>query len=112
MKRIRNIHDLEYEKLKLLVKQLELEKQMDRSWRRLRKDLSAIDISKEKETSQNNSNFKRRSTFLNSALSYGASFLSHKAGMLAGKKVESAAEQVLGKLAEKINSFVAKRERT
>jgi hypothetical protein len=112
MKRIRNIHDLEYEKLKLRVKQLELEKQMDRSWRRLKRNLSTDDLNKEKQTAQSNDHFKTRSTFLNTALSYGASFLSHKAGMLAGKKIENAAEQMLGRLAEKINLFVVKRKRT
>jgi hypothetical protein len=41
MKKIRNIKDLEQEKLKLRVRQLELEKQMDHSWKELRNNLSS-----------------------------------------------------------------------
>lgn len=111
MKKIRNIKDIENEKLRLRVKQLELERQMERSWQRLKYNLATGDES-EKKNSRNNIDFKTRSTFLNNGLGYVAGFLSHKAGMLAGKKVEIAAEQLLGTLAEKINLFVSKRKKT
>jgi hypothetical protein len=109
MKKIRNIHDLEYEKLKLRVKQLELEKQMDRSWKRLSNKLTLNDLNDQKEATQ--SDFKTGNTLLSGALNYGASFLSHKLGMLAGKKMEATAEQMLGKLAEKINSLGVKKKK-
>jgi hypothetical protein len=109
MKKIRNIHDLEYEKLKLRVKQLELEKQIDRSWKRLSSKLSSTDLNGQKHSTQ--SDFKTGNTLLSGALNYGASFLSHKLGILAGKKVETTAEQMLGKLAEKINSLGARKKK-
>ena len=109
MKRIRNIHDLEYEKLKLRVKQLELEKQMDRSWKRLSSKLTSTSFNEQKQSTQ--SDFKTGNTLLSGALNYGASFLSHKLGILAGKKAEATAEQMLGKLAEKINSLGTKKKK-
>jgi hypothetical protein len=109
MKKIRNIHDLEHEKLKLRVKQLELEKQMDRSWKRLSSNLNLNDLNGPKHSTQ--SDFKTGNSLLSGALNYGASFLSHKLGMLAGKKVEATAEEMLSKLAEKINSLGVKKKK-
>ena len=110
MKKIKNIKDLEYEKLKLRVKQLELEKQMERSWKQVLKKISLS------ETAANNTAQSKIATgsgnpILTSALSYGASFLSHKLGMLAGKKVEGFAEQVLENLSGKIGAAVSRKKK-
>lgn len=110
MKSIKNIRDLEYEKLKLRVKQLELEKQMERSWRELTKKLTVREIASKKEQPHSSAHFKTGNTILNSALNYGASFLSHKLGMLAGKKIEGLAEQVLEKLSGKIITAASRRK--
>ena len=106
MKRIKNIRDLEFEKLKLRVRQLELEKQMERSWRDVTKKLSFNDHGK-KASVQNNVHFKTGNPLINGALNYGASFLSHKLGMLAGKKIEGLAEQALEKLSGKVNAAIS-----
>jgi hypothetical protein len=108
MERIRNIHDLEYEKLKLRVKQLELEKQMSQSWKHVSKTLTAN--REPKHSSQDNINFKTGSPLLTNLVNHAASFLSHKMGIIGGKKIESSAEQMLEKLAVKLNSFVWKKK--
>ena len=110
MKKIKNIKDLEYVSLKLRIKQLELEKQMERSWKHLTSNLASLDTSWQKHSTPNNINFKTGNTLLSGALNYGAVFLSHRLGMAAGKKVEAKAEQLLGKFAEKINSLVIRRK--
>jgi len=110
MKKIRNIKDLEYEKLKLRVKQLELEKQMDRSWKGLRNNFSMNNLPAQKP-SVASFNFKTGNALLNGAMNYGANFLSHRIGMIAGRTVENAAGQILNKLSQKINSLVSKRKR-
>jgi len=109
MKKIRNITDLENEKLKLRVKQLELEKQLDRSWKGLRNDLSMNKVEEQKQPAAVVS-FKTGNTLLSGALNYGANFLTHRLGTIAGKKVENAAEQILVKLSQKINSLASKRK--
>src|SRR5215204_1483650 len=109
MKKIRNIKDLEYEKLKLRVKRLELEKQLDRSWKELRNDFASNKIARQEHTSAD-FKFKTSNALLNGALNYGAVFLSHRIGLLSGKTIENTAEQVLGKLSQKINSFFQKRK--
>ena len=52
MKKIRNIRDLENEKLKLRVKQLELEKQLDRSWKGIRNNFSLNKVAEQKQPEQ------------------------------------------------------------
>lgn len=110
MKKIRNISDLENEKLRLRVKQLELERQLDRSWKGLRNDFF---VNKVVEQRQNAAtfNFKTGNALLNGALNYGAIFLSHRVGLVAGRTIENAAEQFLGKVSQKINSLASKRKR-
>jgi hypothetical protein len=103
MKRIRNIKDLENEKLKLRVKQLELEKQLDRSWKELRRDFSRNNIAEQTQT-ETTFNFKTGNALLNGALNVGAIFLS----VIAGRTVGNAAEQILGRLGQKVNSMVSK----
>jgi len=110
MKKIRNIRDLENEKLKLRVKQLELEKQLDRSWKGIRNNFSKYKVAEQKQL-RPAFTFKTGSALLNGALNYGAIFLSHRVGMIAGRTIESVAEQVLGKLSQKINSMGSKKKR-
>jgi len=112
MKRIKNIKDLELEKLRLRIKQLELEKQMNRSWEQMSNTWSSNGSGKQQHSVQNNVHFKTGSLLLNEALSYGATFLSHKLGLIAGRKAEAAAEQILEKIAGTMNSLIAKRKRS
>src|SRR6188474_1340039 len=100
MRRIKNIDDLEYEKLKLRVKQLELEKQMGRSWKHIKQELAFTRGTKQPD--QGNSKIRTGNPMLSGALNYGASLLSHRLGMVAGKKIESTAELFLEKLVVKL----------
>ena len=110
MKKIRNIKDLEQEKLKLRVKQLELERQMDRSWMELRNDLfsNSFVVQEPPVTSYK---FRTGNAILNGALNFGSGFLTHKLGTLAGRSVEDTAERIVSKLSQKINSMVAKKKK-
>ena len=103
MKKIRNIHDLENEKLKLRVKQLELEKKLDNSWKELRNSLS-MDFIAEQKQAEPAFNFKTGNAILNGALSVGAILLS----VVAGRTLGNAAEKIVDKLGQKVNSLVSK----
>jgi len=103
MKKIRNIKDLESEKLTLKVKQLELERQLDLSWKELRKDLSR-NLVAEQDQPGTAFNFKTSNALLNGALNLGSILL----GVIAGRTVGNAAEQILGRVGQKINSMVSK----
>jgi hypothetical protein len=105
MKNIRNIKDLENEKLKLRVKQLELEKQLDHSWKELRNNFSRDNGAEQKQGTAA-VDFKTGNALLNRALNIGAIFLS----VIAGRTVGNAAEQILGRLGQKINSMVSKKQ--
>jgi len=110
MKKIRNIRDLEHEKLKLRVRQLELEKQLDQSWKGLGNYLSTKGGTEQKQPGRA-FNFKTGNALLNGALDLGSVFLSHNLGTFAGRTVEEAAEKIIVKLSQKINSLVAKKKR-
>jgi hypothetical protein len=103
MKKIKNIKDLENEKLTLKVKQLELERQLDLSWKELRKDLSRNNAA-EQDQPETAFNFKTGNALLNGALNLGSILL----GVIAGRTVGNAAEQILGRLGQKISSVVSK----
>ena len=103
MKKIRNIKDLESEKLTLKVKQLELERQLDLSWKELRKDLSR-NLVAEQDQPEAAFNLKTGNALLNGALNLGSILL----GVIAGRTVGNAAEQILGRVGQKINSIVSK----
>lgn len=103
MKRISNIYDLEYEKLRLRVRQLELEKRMSRSWKHIKAELAFT--TEPKHPGQVTNRIKTANPILNGVINYGASFLSHKLGMLAGKKIESTAELLLERLVAKLASL-------
>jgi hypothetical protein len=53
-------------------------------------------------------NFKTGNALLNEVLNYGAIFLNEKLSLIAGKTVGNAAEQILGRLGQKIKSMVSK----
>lgn len=103
MKKIRNIQELENEKLKLKLKQLELEKRLDNSWKELRNSLS-MDFSAEQKQADSTFNFKTGNAILNGALSVGAILLS----VVAGRTLGNAAERIVDKLGQKVNSLVSK----
>jgi len=107
MKKIRNIRDLENEKLKLRVKQLELEKELDRSWEGLRNSFSVNKVAEQKQT-EATYDFKTGSALLNGVLKYGAIFLSERLSLIAGRTIGNAAEQILGRWGKKINSMASK----
>ena len=109
MKKIKNIKDLENEKLKLRVKQLELEKKLDHSWKELRKDFSRNNVTEQGQP-EATFNFKTGNALLNGALNFGSGFLTHTLGTLGGRTVEDTAEKIFGKLCQKINSLVAKKK--
>jgi len=111
MKKIRNIKDLENEKLNLRVKQLELEKQLDRSWKGIRNNFSINGVADQKQP-KTAFNFKTGNALLNGALNFGAIFLSHRFGAIAGRTVENAAAQLVVNLSQKINSLVSKKKRS
>ena len=103
------MYDLEYEKLRLRVRQLELEKQMSRSWSHIKSELAFTPATK--HSGQINGAIKTGNPILNGVLNYGASFLSHKLGMLAGKKIESTAELLLERLLARFASRAAKKNK-
>lgn len=110
MKKIKNIRDLEYEKLRLRLKQLELEKQMNNSWKGIKGGFSQNTF-KTSDQKQGANNKAGDHSLLTGILSFGAGLLSHKLGEIAGTNVEVAAEKMMGKVVGKINELFVKRKK-
>lgn len=108
MKKIRNIRDLEHEKLRLRVQQLELEKQMAYSWETLNEDIKqkVFNSVDEKQISDR----KKGDQLLTGILGLGTSLLSYQIGAIAGKGVQDAADKMIGKVSGKIYEFFVKRK--
>ena len=110
MKKIKHIKDLKFEKMRLRVKQLELEKQMNHSWKSLKDNLSEKNFS----PGESSTGFKKMegNNLFSGVVNFGAGILSHKLGQLAGKNVEDAAGRIIGKVTEKIGTAFTKKKKS
>ena len=82
---------------------------MSRSWKHIKDELAFTP--EPKHPGQVNNRIRTGNPILNGVLSYGASFLSHKLGMLAGKKIESTAELLLERLVAKLASLKVRKNK-
>jgi len=104
MKKHNHIRDLEKEKLRLRVQQLELEKQIRLDWNDLKKSLSpkTFIANKLNEAAQS----KPEGSLLSGLINYGMSYLGQKFSEKAGRGLESVIKKGIDKLSGKLNSGI------
>jgi gamma-glutamyl-gamma-aminobutyrate hydrolase PuuD len=107
MKQNRQIKNLETEKLRLRVKQLELEKQITRDWKELKQDLSPGNFIAHKLEAATHK--KPEGSLLSELINYGVNYLGNKLSEKAGQEVESAIQQGIDKLTEKLKTSAKKK---
>jgi hypothetical protein len=100
MKRNKYIANLEKEKLRLRIQQLELEKQIRLDWNELKHDLTPRNFIANKLGGARNN--KSEGNLFSEALNYGLSFLSHKFSERAGRGLETVLMKGIDKLTGKI----------
>jgi len=98
MKKNKNIRNLETEKLRLRVKQLELEKQIRHDWKELKNDLSPGNFIAHKLEATTHT--KPEGSLLSEVINYGVNYLAEKAG----HEVESVVQKGIDKLTEKLKT--------
>lgn len=108
MKKIKHIKDIEYEKMQLRIKQLELERKISNNWEELKKSLNPKIFLRDKPFGKLHDR-SEKSTFFSDALGYGAGYLSGKLSEIAGQKIESAMQKGVDLLAQKLNNVFQKK---
>ncbi|MGB3005509.1 MAG: hypothetical protein WBC06_03300 [Chitinophagaceae bacterium] len=103
MKKIKRIQDIEQEKMRLRIRELELEKELRKNWKEVRHDLQPSNFIK-KKLSEYAPKKEVTGQLFSDAISAGAGYVSRKITELAGHKVEIRVQEEVEKLAEKIKS--------
>ena len=106
MKNNRHIGNLEKEKLRLRVKQLELQKQIRRDWKELKEDLSPANFIAHKLESATHK--KPEGSLLSEFINYGVSYLGDKLSEKAAYEAETTIQKGIDKLTEKLKSSFKK----
>ena len=109
MKKIRRVQDIKQERMRLRIRQLELEKQLKKSWKELktgtRPPIEPEENAKEPEEEQSRSLWSL-------ALDYGAAYISQKLAAKAGQATEERLKESMDNIAKKIRTtFSRKRKR-
>ena len=109
MKKIRRVQDIKQERMRLRIRQLELEKQLKISWKELKTGAKPAAEPDEKTTKS--ANEPGRSLW-SLALDYGTAYISQKLAAKAGQATEARLKESMDNIAEKIRtSFSRKRKR-
>lgn len=109
MKKIRRVQDIKQERMRLRIRQLELEKQLKISWKELKTGTKPF---KEPEEKKKESEEEPSRSLWSLALDYGTAYISQKLAAKAGQATEARLKESMDNLAEKLRtSFSRKRKR-
>lgn len=108
MKKIKRLQDIKQEKMRLRIKQLELEKQMQQDWKLLKSGAKSSAQNKEKkEASEKNED----QSLWSAALNYGTAYISQKLAATAGEATEARVKQSMDSFVDKIRNIFDKKKR-
>lgn len=109
MKKIRRVQDIKQERMRLRIRQLELEKQLKISWKELK---TGTKPSKEPEEKKKEPEEEPSRSLWSLALDYGTAYINQKLAAKAGQATEARLKESMDNLAEKLRtSFSRKRKR-
>jgi hypothetical protein len=101
MKKIKRLADIKQEKMRLRIRQLELEKDIKGNWKNLQKDLKPGKILKQK-VEEAGGEYDDKASVWSAAIDYGAAWISHKLAAKAGQATEERVQQSMENVVEKI----------
>jgi hypothetical protein len=108
MKKIKNIKDIQIQKMQLRIRQLEQEKRLNSNWKDLKNNFNP-DILKEKKIPEPENKETLKGLLLSNGLNFGAGLLSRKLSEIAGRKIETAMLRGVGKIEKKLNARLKKK---
>jgi hypothetical protein len=97
MKKIKRIADIQEEKMRLRIKELELEKEISKNWKELKEDLRPGTLLRNKLTDYTHKDVKDGS-LLSGAISFGTGYLTRKLSERAEAKVQEGVETLIKKV--------------
>lgn len=101
MRKIKHIEDIQSEKMRLRIKQLELEKRILTNWNELKEYLNPR-IFVENKLAESTHKKPEKGRLFSDALIYGVDYFSRKLSEIAGQKIESTMQKGVEKLAQKL----------
>ena len=108
MKKIKYIRDLEEEKMRLRIRQLELEKEIRTGWIELKEDFTPVAFLKNKLSGISSQEIKEKG-LLSSALSHGAAHITRQFLNETGEKIETQVQHEVEKAIDKIKTVFEKK---
>lgn len=109
MKKIKHIKDLKEEKMRLRIRQLELEKEIRITWLELKENFEPATLLKNKFAGINTGEVKEKG-LLSSTLSRGAAYLTRRFFDTTGEKIESKVQRGVEDAVEKIKSIFGEKK--
>jgi hypothetical protein len=108
MKKIKRIQDIEREKLRLKVQQLEQEKKLQQTWDGLKHDLKPGNFLRNKLT-EFSAEKPGESGLVSGLVNVGAAFLSKRLTGYAGGKIDATIQKGIERLSDKLKKTLGKR---
>lgn len=103
------MEDIQREKMRLRILQLEQEKAIRNHWKEVKEQLQPGTLFRN-QLAELKQTKKEEGNLLSVLLNYGAAYLSHRLTEKAGQKIESTVQQGLEKLTEKMNTVLNKKK--
>ena len=109
MKKIRRVQDIKQEKMRLRIRQLELEKEIKKSWKDMK---TGAKPSVDPEENNTKSEEENNRSLWSVAMDFGTAFISQKLAAKAGEATEARVKQSMENIADKLRAtFSRKRKR-
>lgn len=108
MKKIKRIQDIEREKLRLKVQQLEQEKKLQQTWDGLKHDLKPGNFLRNK-ISEFSAEKPGESGLVSGLVNVGAAYLSKRLTGYAGGKIDATIQKGIDRLSDKLKKTLGKR---
>lgn len=106
MKKIKRLADIQEEKIRLRIKELELEKDIRNNWKELKTDLRPGTLLRSKLSEYTHKEQGKEENLLSNAIHFGTGYLSQKLAEKTEAKVQNGVETLL----RKVKSLLSKKK--
>lgn len=110
MKKIKHIKDIQQEKMRLCIQQLEQEKALQQNWSETKEELRPGTLLRNKLADATHTQ-PGENTLFTGLVSLGAGYLSRRLSQAAGQKLESTVQQGIEKLAARMQTALRKKRK-
>lgn len=108
MKKIKNIKDIQVQKMQLRIRQLEQEKSLKKNWKDLKENFN-LDMLTEKKIPESINKETIKDLLIFNGINFGAGLLSRRLTEIAGRKLENSMQKGVEKIASKLKARVRKK---